>query len=57
MNSTIRDNMNKTEAPHAHSYEETKIGLLDTSAETPQLEQVHPVKVSNNSITSRWHFE
>ena len=45
MNSTIRDNMNKTEAPHVHSYQATKIELLDTSAETPQMEQVHPVKV------------
>lgn len=57
MNSTIRDNMNKTEAPHVHSYQATKIEPLDTSAETPQMEQIHPVKVSNNSITSWWYFE
>ena len=48
---TIRDNVNNTDTPRAHSYEVTKIELLDTSAETPQMEQVHPVKVSNNSIT------
>jgi len=51
MNATIRDNVNNTDTPRAHSYEVTKIELLDTSAETPQMEQVHPVKVSNNSIT------